>query len=514
MLTQVTSVIEKNDIIMPEVDLANVHRLVTRLIDFEKAGQMSFDDIANLQALLPDAAGGYGFETGLVLESTSGNFVLGHEALSSGMKATLLAVLTAAIAVILRFFRSRKVGATGGRRTSGSSDGHGATDKKAEKGTKAFGLACKQEIAKTSPVFDTQIEEFQNLINEYRSSGMLQTLDGDVHPELLSLMGSLYKYTKNFTNMPIPEFERSRDKARIGEILNTYAEALSLGRLQYQWIQPFNYFFMTDRDLYPHLRFLEEMFRFLKRNRSFETTIPDITIAISHMRFQPTREKDFQAPGAREGIDEIFRIIENDWAPKDMAKAVGLQVSARSNFDTFIEILEKLQEHTKAIFGTDLYESGPGDDKFKQSRMQAYYDFLTKDMNNPVAETWNAIGELVDQCYDLLKIAEGVMTKGGKVDFLTEAKYVTSELKSQYDRDMTYGRKDFKNFSEEEIQNLADLKDIGVFVTALVRFVAEFTRIVEYTTRFDEKLEDLEAKMTNFTKVLIQVNQVLKKVQE
>lgn len=507
MLTQVHNITEKNDIVMPEVDLSNVRKLVDRLVDFERAGQMSFDDVANLQALLPDACGGQGIEMSLTLEPSTENFKIAHEALTSGMKVTLFTVITAAIGVLLRFFRMRKVSAKGG--------GGGTSDRKgAEKGTTAYVVAVQKDISKTAPVFDTQIEEFQHLIDEFRADGTIQTLDGDVYPEFLSLMGSLYNYTKHFTNMPVPAFERSRDKHRIGEFLNAYAEALSLGKLQYQWIQPYNYFFMTDRDLYPHQRFLEEMFRFLKHNRSFETTIPDITLAIGAMRFQPTREKDFQAPGAREGIDEIFRIIENDWAPKDLAKAVGIQATARSNFDTFIEVLEAFQGHVKVLFGTELYEEGAGKDEFKQKRMQAYYDFLTKDTRNPVAETANAIGILVDQCYDLLKIAEGVMTKGGRVDFLSEAKNLTELLKQKYDKDMYGSRQDVKNFSEDEIQNLADLKDIGVFVTALVRFVAEFTRIVEYTTRFDEKLDDLDTKMTNFTKVLIQVNQLLKKVKE
>lgn len=508
MLTQVHVVTEYDNIVMPEVDLSNVRKLVNQLVDFDKVGQMSFDDVAHLQALLPDACGGQGIEVNLSYGPSTENYKIAHEALTTGMKATLVTVITAAIAVILRFFKLRKVGAKGG------GPGTGSKEKKAEKGTKAYGLACKEEISKTYPVFETQLEEFRYLVDEFRTDGTLQTLDGDIYPELLSLMGSLYSHTKFFTNMPIPAFERSRDKHRIGEMLNSYAEALVIGHLQYQWIQPFNYFFMTDRELFKPTKFLEEMFRFLKRNRSFETTIPDLTAAIGRMRFQPSRERDFQSPGARESIDEIFRIIENDWAPKELAKALGLQVTARSNFDTFIEILEAFQTNVKILFGTDLYENGPGDDKFKQEQMQAYYDFLTKDTRNPVATTWNTIAGLVDQCYDLLNIAEGVMTKGGKVDFLAEAKNVTMTLKRQYDNDMHSNSRDFKNFDEEEIQNLADLKDVGVFITALVRFVAEFTRIVEYTTRFDDKLDDLETKMTNFTKVLIQVNQQLKKVKE
>ncbi len=503
MLTQVHHIVEKDDIVMPEVDLQNVRLLIDRLIDYDKVGQMSFDDFANLQALLPDACTMDGIESSLSYDPSRGNYVIAQEALSTGMKVTLATVIAAAIAVILRFFRFSK----SKNYKSGGPEG-------TERGSSKAALAFKKEISNVAPVFDTQIETFCHLIETYSNDGTLNTIDGDLYPELLSLMGSMYNYTKNFTSVPLPAFERSRDKGRIGEILGSYGDALSLGKLQYQWIQPYNYFFMTDKDLYPHLRFLEELFRYIKTNRSFETTIPDITIAIGQMRFQPARQKDFQAPGAEESIAEIFRIIENDFAPKEMARAVGVQVTAKSNFDAFLTVLEELQAHVKVLFGTDLYENGPGDDKFKQERMRAYYDFLTKDASNPVAETWTAITILVDQCSDLLKIAEGVMTKGGRVDFLSEAKNLTEELKRRYDNDMYGSQRDSKGFTEQQIQNLADLKDVGVFVTGLVRFVAEFTRIVEYTTRFEDKLNDLNTRMTNFTKVLIQVNAILKKVKE
>lgn len=503
MLTQVSTVIENDDILMPEVDLVKVRALVNNLVNYEKVGQMSFDDVANLSALLPDATNSLGIESHLTYESSETNLTLAHEALSTGMKATLAAVITAAIALLLRFFKYRR----NKNFTSGGPDG-------TKRASMSAAEAYRKEMMKTAPVLNKQIDEFRAHMDYFASDAGLATLDGDLYPEMLSLVGSIKNYTKQFSRLNIPDFERQRDKGRLGEILNSYALALGPGNLQYRWIKPYNYFFMTERETYPHLRFIEDLFRFIKANRSFETTIPDLTKELGSMRFQPTRHADFEAGDAPEVIKNIFSIIENNFAPKEMAKAVGLQVTSKSNYDTFLTISQTFQEHVKVLFGTELYGDSNSDVDHKQKSMQAYYDFLTSDTRNHVGDTWLSIQEMVAQCNDLLEVAEGVMLKGGKVDFLSEAKRLTEQLKNKYDNDMWGSDKKSAKFDPQQVQNYADLKEIGVFITALVRFVAEFSRIVEYTTRFEEKLDDLESNMTSFCKVLIQANTILRKIKE
>lgn len=503
MLTQVSSIISKDDILMPEVNLVKVRALVDNLTNFEKVGQMSFDDVANLSALLPADTTSLGIESHLTYDSSNMNLILAHEALSNGMKATLAAVITAAIALLIKFFKYRR----NKNFTSGGPNG-------TKRATVSAAEAYRKELMKTSPVLNKQIEEFRAHMDYLSSDLDLATLDGDLYPELLGLVGSIKSHTKQFTRLNIPDFERQRDKSRLGEILNSYAQALGPGNLQYRWISPYNYFFMTERETYPHLRFIEDLFRFIKTNRSFETTIPDLTRELGSMRFQPTRHADFEMGGATEVIKNIFSIIENNFAPKEMAKAVGLQVTSKSNYDTFLTINEVFQSHVKALFGTELYGDSHGDMELKRKSMEAYYDFLTTDTRNPVGDTWLSIQEMVAQCNDLLEVAEGVMLKNGKVDFLSEAKRLTEQLKTKYDNDMWGADKKAGKFDPNEVQNYADLKEIGVFITALVRFVAEFSRIVEYTTRLEEKLDDLESNMVNFCKVLIQVNTILRKIKE
>lgn len=503
MLTQVTNIIEKDDIVMPEVDLVKVRALVDNLTNFEKVGQMSFDDIANLSSLLPDASRSLGIESNLTYESSEKNLILAHEALSNGMKATLVAVITAAIALLLKFFKFR-------RNKNFTNGGPNDTPRASVSAAEAY----RAELMKTSPVLNKQIDEFRAHMDYIVADVGLETIDGDLYPELLGLVNSVKTYTKKFTKMNVPDFERQRDKARLGEILNTYALALGPGNLQYRWISPYNYFFMTERELYPHLRFIEDMFRFIKTNHSFETTIPDLTKELGTMRFQPTRQADFEMGEASEVIKNIFSIIENNFAPKELAKAVGLQVTSKSNYDTFLLVSETFQNHVRTLFGTDMYGDSKSDSEFKEKRMQAYYDFLTTDTRNPVGEVWLRVQEMVEQCNDLLIVAEGVMLKGGKVDFLSESKRLTEQLKLKFDNDMWGSENKSRKLDSQQVQNLADLKEIGVFITSLVRFVAEFSRVVEYTTRLEEKLDDLESNMTSFCKILIEVNTILRKVKE
>jgi hypothetical protein len=248
MLTQVSAITEYSDVIMPEVDLVNVRKLVDNLVNCEKAGQMSFDDVANLSALLPDASRSLGIESQLTYDGSVENLKLAHEALSRGMKITLVAVITAAIALILRFFKIKRM-----------KDFKNGGPDNTERGTMSAALAYRKEFTKTAPVMNKQIDEFRAHMQYYANDVGLETLDGDVYPGLLSLVNSVKNYTEHFTMRMIPEFDRQRDKGRMGEMLNIYADLLAPGNIGWKNIAPYNYFFMTDKDIYPHTRFLEDM---------------------------------------------------------------------------------------------------------------------------------------------------------------------------------------------------------------------------------------------------------------
>lgn len=503
MLTQITNVIEKNDVIMPEVDLVNVRSLVDNLTQFEKAGQMSFDDVANLSALLPDAARSLGIESYLTYESSTENYKLAHEAISKGMKATLAAVIGAAIAIILRFFKYR--------RSKDYKDG-GANNE--TKGSASSAEAHRKEIMKTAPVLEKQVEEFRTHMDFIASESGLDTMDGDVYPELVPLTASLSLAVTRFTNNPVPSFERGRDKARLGELLNAYSQLLGPGSISYHWVSPFNFFFMTDRESYPHQHFLESLFHFIKVNKSFATTIPDLTLQLSEMRFQPNRHRDFQGPGAEVYIQKINSIIENNFAPSEMATAVGITPIPQDNYQTFILIAEAFKDHVSKLFGTNLYSDTHGDEEFKRKRMREYYEFLTTDTRNEVAGTWTTILGMVDQCAELLTVAEDTMVAGKRVNFLAEAKEMTERLKARYDDEMRWTAEQSKHYSEQQIENLGEMKRIGVFLTTLVRFVADFSRVVDYMTRWDDKLNNLESDMQGLCKLLIEVNTSLRKIKE
>lgn len=503
MLTQVVNITERDDIIMPAVDLVNVRALVNDLVDFEKCGRMSFDDVANLSALLPDAAANLGIESHLTYDSSKENYHLAHEALSKGLKATLLAIITAAIAIILRFFKYRR---------SKDYKNGGANNEK--KGSMSSAEAYRKELMKTSPVLEKQVEEFRAHMDYYNTDVGLDGMDGEVYPELISLTSSLSLMIGKFTKNPVPSFERSRDKARVGELLNDYAQLLAPGSIRYQWVQPYNFFFMTDKELNPHLRFIEDLFHFIRVNNSFANAIPELTSELMQMRFQPARRRDFQGPGTEVYIAKINHVIENVFAPAEMSKAVGITPVMGDNYQTFIIMAERFKDHLNKLFGTDLYNETHSDDEFKQARMREYYEFLTTDIHNDVGRAWNSVLIMVDQCAELLQVAEDVMVEGRKTNFLAEAKAATEELKSRYDNDMKWSDEQSKNYTSQQIENLAEMKNIGVFLTTLTRFIADFSRVVDYMTRWDDRLENLEQDMMKLCRVLIDVNKVLRKIKE
>lgn len=503
MLTQVSSVVDSDAIIMPDVDLVRVRSLIDGLTGFEQAGQMSFDDVAKLSSLLPETTANLGIESMLSYESSPENLKLAHEALSKGVKATLAAVLAAAVAIIVRFFKYRK----SSDYQKGGADG-------STKGTASSAEAYRKEIMKTSPVLEKQVEEFRAHMEYFSIDVGLDAMDGDVYPELIGYTSSLSSLVKRFTNKPVPVFERSRDKARMGELLNDYAQLLAPGQIRYQWTEPYNFFFMTAHELHPHTQFLENLFHFIRVNNSFGTTIPELTSQLALIRFQPNRVTDHEGPNAEVYVERIRHIIENNFAPAEMAEAVGISPSMGDNFSTFLNIADRFKEHIAKLFGNDIYNETAGDDEFRQKRMREYYEFLTTDTRNVVGETWTAVTIMVDQCAELLKVAEDVMIGGRKTNFMAEAKAATEALKSRYDREMRWTTETSKHYTSQQVDNFAEMKKVGVFITTLTRFVADFTRIVDYMTRWDDRLDKLESDMVQLCKQLIEVNKILRKVKE
>lgn len=504
MMTQMSSVIEyHDDVLMPDVNLNDVQALMTKLINYDGVSEMSFDDVAHLSSLLPGVAGGLGIESLLTYESSHENFQLAHEALSKGMKATLVAVIAAAIAIILKFFKFRK---------SKDYQKGGAGDNK--KGSLSSAEAYRKELMKTAPVLEKQVEEFRVQMEYYKHDAGLQHLDGEIYPELLGLTSTLCNAVRKFTKNPVPQFERSRDKVRMGELLSAYADLLAPGSIQYQWVQPYNFFFMSDSQLLPHMRFMEELFHFIRVNKSFENTIPDLTTELSYMRYQPARSRDETGPGAIVYITKINHVIENNFAATDMAKAVGITPVQGDNYQTFIILAERFKDHIAALFGTNIYDAGHGEDKYLQTRMQEYYDFLVNSDRNAAGTAYTDILIMADQCAELLTVATDVMVDGKRTNFLSEAKAATESLRAHYKRDMEYTTEQSKTYTSQQVENLGELKNIGVFITTLTRFVADFSRVVDYVTRWDDKLDSLESEMTKLCRILIDVNKILRKIKE
>lgn len=501
MLTQVSTVIENDDVLMPEVDLARVRKLVENLVGFEESGQMSFDDIAQLSALLPDASKSLGIESLLTYENSTENFHLAHEALGTGVKATLAAVIGAAIALLLRFFKLRR-----------DRDYVAGGPDKTVRGSVNAAVAYRKEFLKTTPVLNKQVEEFRAQLSGLASQGALNAIDGTVYPELLSLTSVLYNNVRNFTVVPVPGFERNRDKSRLGEILFAYSEALAPGKISYKWAAPFNFFFMTDQEMYKHTRFMEELFRYAKTNKIFETTIPELTIALSGVRYQVKRVQDFEGPDTEGQLNRIYDIIENSFSPNEMASATGTPLG-QNNIETFLNIVEEFKEHIAALFGTNLYTEKSGDTVFKNNRMREYYEFLTTETDNEVGGIWSSIRAMNDQCADLLKIVESVTVSGGRSSFFAEAKQMTERLQQKFEREIFMPNDPNTPYNKRDLEHHKELKYVGVFITGLVRFMADFARVVEYNTRFDDQLDGMETGMTNLCKVLLNINGVLRKIE-
>lgn len=505
MITEITHITKTDDVVMPDVDLSNVRKLVDRLIEYQGVGEMSFDDVADLAYLLPDAARSMGIESQLTYEASVENFQIAHEAFSNGVKATIVAVLAASIAILLRFFKLRK----------DKSFKQGGPDD-TEMATKSAAEAYRREFMKTAPVMDKQIEEFRAHMDYFSMDVGLSTLDGDVRPGLIPLMSPIINLTRRFSTNPIPEFNRQRDKERIGEILKLCSEALRPGKITAKSFLPVNFLFRSEQENFANTRFFDELFIYLKQNKIIEVVIPNLMEALRGVRFQPTRVKDFQHGAAREVIDEAMAIIDNGFAPFEMARAVRVSdFDVQDPIDAFVKVSEDLRKHSEAIFGTDIYNtkiSRPGQQDVLVDRIQDYYDFLTKDIENESGKVWLRVVSMVEECGNLLQVAE--KTVNGRHDnFLAVAQNYTKEVQDAYERDMFNADKNSKRYNDEEIGNYYDLKRIGVFITTVVKFLAELSRIVNSLTNFELQLDKVKNDMDALTKNLLQLNEELRKIQ-
>lgn len=506
MITQVSVIVEKDDIVMPDVNLSNVRALVDNLINYNGVGEMNFDEVANLSALLPAAARSLGIENQLTYESSNLNFKLAHEALSNNMKATLAAVLAAAIAIILKFFKMRK---SSSYKKSGPDN--------TEPGTMSAAEAYRREFTKTSPLMEKQLDEFRAHMSYYANDIGLNALDGDIYPGLSAILPSLVSLTRQFTYQNVPEYQRSRDKMRMGEIYNNCAQALAPGKVVSRNFVPQNFLFRTDEENYKDTRFFDELFRFLRVNKTIQVTIPELTRELMGLRYQPTRVKDGDLPESVKVVEMIYNVIDNSFSPAEMARAVGINDIDRSdNIEIFTAIAEKLHQHVDSLCGTEVYRKAVdrgGADEFVEKRMEEYYDFLTKDVENKTGKMWLNVCAMADECGDILKIAEGEINNRNN-NFLAVASTFTQDLQARYKSDMYNADKDSKNYNSQEINNYYDLKRIGIFITTLVRFLADLTRIVNSLSSFEERLGKVKAEMDALTKVLLQVNADLRKIKE
>lgn len=504
MVTSVGNVTFEYDVVMPDVDLSNVRLLVDRLIEYQGVGEMSFDDIANLSALLPAASRSLGIESQLTYEASAENFRLAHEAFSNGVKASIVAVLAAAIAIVIKFFRMRK--------DKGFSNGG---PDKTEFATISAAEAYRREFMKTAPVLDKQIEEFRAHMDYFSKDVGLSVLDGDVRPGLIPVMVSMINLTRRFTTNPIPSFDRNRDKARIGDILRTCAEALKPGHITAKSFLPQNFLFRSDKENFADTMFFDELFRYLRQNKIIEVVIPNLSQALGRMRFQPRRVPDIEMGGAREVIDETMEIISNSFSPFDMAKAVRVDdYNKQDPVDAWVKITDTLRKHADSIFGTELYaevKDRPGQSEVYEKRVQDYYDFLTKDIDNDRGQIWTRVVSLVDECGDLLALSEKAVN-GRNDNFLAIAREYANYVQQKYDRDMFNADKDSIKFTDEQIANYYDLKRIGVFVSTTVRFLAELSRMVNSLTSFELRLGEVKGDMDSLTKTLLVLNEELRKI--